>query len=57
MDEKYVKGATVKKKYPPAGRVVPASKLYGSYESSIKGPATAGAEAKGSVQVGKGSKK
>jgi len=57
MDEKYVKGAEIKKKYPPAGRVVPASKVYGGYDSSIKGPSTAGMKAKGSVEVGKGSKK
>ena len=51
------KTAVVKNKYPLAGRVVPVSKLYGKTDDKIKGPVTAGMETKGSVQVGKGSKK
>ena len=51
------KSAVIKNKYPPAGRVVPASKLYGQRDDKIPGVVTAGMENKGSVQVGKGSKK
>ena len=54
MADKYVKGAQVKKKYPAQGRVVAPDKIYGGYDSSIKGPATAGMENKGSVNIGKG---
>lgn len=57
MTDKYVKGAQVKKKYPATGKLVSPVKVYGGYEASIKGKPTAGMKEKGSVEVGKGSKK
>ena len=52
-----VKGVKIPKKYPVTGKAVSDKMMFGGSSANIKGPTTAGMNAKASMEVGKGSKK